>query len=118
MIKQRFLFAAAALSLGFSAIPAFAQSPGGDTPSKAGGSATKQACADLKGAAREACLQRQLPRTPGRSEGAAAREGGNAPGRSDEATSRTGVPPAKPDIPLDPTAAGGKPKAGGSSPAK
>lgn len=107
MMKKRFLLAAAALSLGFSALPAFAQSPAGDTPDKMG----VQNCDNLKGAAREKCLQRQeTPRTPGRSEGAASREGGKTPGRSEDAASRTGVPPGQAEKDLPAPAAGGAPK--------
>ena len=104
MRKQRLLFSAAALSLGFSALPALAASSGGDTKSGAASSAAKQLdCKDLKGSALATCLQQQqnTPRTPGRSE---------------ESASRTGTPPGKIDSgPLGAPAAGGTPKDIGSS---
>jgi hypothetical protein len=117
MMKQRLLLAATALALGFSALPALAQSPKGDTPGKgAGSTVAQQDCTKLKGPARDACLQKQSPNTPGRSEDAAARAGGRTPGRSEDATARTGVPPGKPDsINTAPApAAGGAAKGGGS----
>ena len=104
MMKQRFLVAAAALALGFAAIPAFAQSSGGDM-SKPGSTSNKQDCDKLEGAAKTACLSGQItPSTPGRSEDAAAREGGRTPGKSESSASRTGVPPGLAD---QPTGAGG-----------
>lgn len=106
MKHKRFLFAAAALSLGLAAIPAFAQSPGGDMPK--GSAASKAECDALMGAAKEACLKGQItPSTPGRSEDAASRQGGRTPGRSEDAASRTGTPPGQPD---QEPAAGGSPK--------
>ena len=81
MKNQQLLLATAAFSLGVAALPALAQSPPGDTPGKGGGpTVAQQDCGKLKGPAREACLKDQLPRTPGRSEDAAAREGGRTPG--------------------------------------
>jgi hypothetical protein len=57
MINQRLLLAAAALSLGFSAIPALAASSSGDTKSGVSGSTAKQLnCEGLKGPARIPCL--------------------------------------------------------------
>lgn len=110
MMKKRFVLAAAAISLGFSALPAFAQSPPGDKPGKGSGTTVaQQDCEKLKGPARDACLKEQLPRTPGRSEDAAAREGDRTPGRSEDAAARTGVPPAHgKDLPAP--AAGGQSK--------
>jgi hypothetical protein len=115
MMKKRFVLAAAAISLGFSALPAFAQSPPGDKPAKGGGTTVaQQDCTKLKGPAREACLKEQLPRTPGRSEDAAAREGGRTPGRSEDAAARTGVPPGQAEkSDAGAPAAGGTPKGEG-----
>jgi hypothetical protein len=105
MIKQRFLLAAAVLSLGFTALPALAQSSSSDTNRGASGTMNKQNCEGLIGAARDACLKGQItPSTPGRSEDAASREGGRTPGNSENAASRTGVPPGLAD---QPTGAGG-----------
>ena len=111
MIRQRLFITAAALALGFSVSPVLAASSGGDAPGKAGASKAAQLdCEKLKGAARETCLKEQATRTPGRSEGAAAREGGNTPGKSEDAASRTGIPPGKFD-----SSPAGSPAAGGSS---
>ena len=108
MMKHRFLLAAAALSLGFTALPALAQSPSGDM---AGTPSAKQNCDALVGAAKDACLKGQItPGTPGRSEDAASREGGRTPGRSEDSASRTGVPPGQIDKDLPAPAAGGAPK--------
>jgi hypothetical protein len=122
MRKQQVLLTAAALSLGLSAIPALAASSSGDTKAGAGGSAATQLnCNDLKGPARDTCLEQQknTARTPGRSEGSASREAGQTPGRSDDAASRTGTPPGKFDSsPAGAPAAGGAPKDSTSSPKK
>ena len=122
MINQRLLLAAAALSLGFSAIPALAASSSGDTKSGVSGSTAKQLnCEGLKGPARITCLQEQknTARTPGRSEDSASREGGRTPGRSEDSASRTGTPPGKFESnPAGAPAAGGTPKSSGSSPKK
>ena len=112
-MKQRFLIAAAALSLGFTALPAFAQSSGGDMAKPSGTMSKKEDCDQLQGTARTACLKGEItpsPRTPGRSEDAAAREGGRTPGRSEDSASRTGVPPGQIDKNLPAPAAGGAPK--------
>ena len=102
MMKQRFLIAAAALSLGFTALPAFAQSSGGDMAKPSGSMTKKEDCDQLQGTARTACLNGQItPSTP------------RTPGRSEDAASRTGVPPGQvPDVGAP--AAGGAPK--GSNP--
>lgn len=122
MKKQRLFLTAAALSLGFSAIPAFAASSSGDIKGGASGSAATQLnCNDLKGPARATCLQQQknTARTPGRSEDSTSREGGRTPGRSEDAASRTGTPPGKFESnPAGAPAAGGAPKDRGSSPRK
>jgi hypothetical protein len=96
MMKQRFLLAAAALSLGFTALPAFAQSPGGDATR--GASEAMKKCNDLAGAAREACLKGEISPTPA------------TPGRSEDSASRTGVPPGQVNKDLPAPAAGGAPK--------
>jgi hypothetical protein len=115
MKKQQLLLSAAALALGFSAIPALAASSNDDTKSGAGSSTAKQLeCKGLKGTALDTCLQQQKntarppgrsedaaarkgSRTPGHSEDAASRKGGSTPGRSEVSASRTGEPPGKID---------------------
>lgn len=112
MTKLQLLTAAAAISLGFSAI-SFAASPGGDTPRGMSGDTPVQKCEGLTGAARTTCMQQQLntPRTPGRSEDATSREGGRTPGRSEDSASRTGEPPGRfESTPMGPPAAGGSPR--------
>ena len=100
MMHKRLLVAAAALALGVSALPAFAQSSAGDTKASPSTPINKRNCDELMGAAKDACLKGQIevtPRTSGRSEDAASREGGRTPGRSEDATSPTGFPPEQVD---------------------
>jgi hypothetical protein len=120
MKRQRLLVSVAAISFGLSALPVLAASSSGDTKGGPGGSATaRQSCENLKGPAREACLKRQSPGTPGRSEDSASREDGRTPGRSEDSASRTGMPPRKFDsAPMGAPAAGGAPKGGGGSSTK
>jgi len=104
MKNQRVLLAAAALSLGFSAIPALAASSSGDAKSGVSGSTAKQqSCEGLKGPALNTCLQQQ-------------KNAARTPGRSEDSASRTSTPPGKMDpSPMGAPAAGGTPKGSGSS---
>ena len=83
---KHLLTTTAVISLALSTVT-FAQTT--STAPAAGGSSTTQ-CADLTGAALEACLK-----APGRSGEAASRDAGSAPGSSESAASRTGVAPGK-----------------------
>ena len=107
MKKQQLLLSAAALALGFSAIPALAASSSGDTKGGAVSSTAKQLdCKGLKGPAHETCLQHQ-------------KNAARTPGHSEDSASRTGTPPGKMDpSPMGAPAAGGTPKGSSSSPKK
>jgi hypothetical protein len=118
MKKQRILIAAAAISLGISAI-SFAATPGGSPGGSANSdSRMKTECDDLSGPARDTCIQQQqnIARTPGRSEDAASRQGGRTPGQSEDSASRSGTPPGQfNQSPMGTPASGIMPKDSGNS---